>query len=343
MVLASVVQHDHETVALEALGEHHAALVHRGTGRPPRGLDLDAVLPGRSRTARPCAGRSPRARARDRPGQAPRNAPSGTARRPRSGRRAGRAGSPPPELLHVCGLQLLPRHQEVRSSVLRRRSASRLRRACSQALRSAATPGSSSPGSGAARERPQVGAKARHLFVVAAGEGGDEAVPAQDVGGTLHRQQHAQVAELAELVEGAGVGGELRPRLRSSAASSRCTCCRVSSIWAWAFCRPSCTSRSSSPRSRTSTSRRSTSPSRLFSWLRSFARSRARASRRATLQPLVGDGHREPAAPGAASEPRAAGRAAGKAGPCGAPRARGRSRRSPAPRAGPRALGSGLT
>jgi hypothetical protein len=61
------------------------------------------------------------------------------------------------------------------------------------------------------REKGEVRAERRHLRVVAAGEGRDEAVPAEEVGGAVDGQKQAQVAHVPELVEGPGVGGKRGP------------------------------------------------------------------------------------------------------------------------------------
>ena len=53
--------------------------------------------------------------------------------------------------------------------------------------------------------------KADDPRVVAAGQGGDEAVAAEEVGGAVDREEEAQVAQVPELVEGPGVGGESGP------------------------------------------------------------------------------------------------------------------------------------
>ena len=60
-------------------------------------------------------------------------------------------------------------------------------------------------------EGGQVGAESGDALVVAAGEGAHEAVAAEDVRRPVHRQQHSQVGQLAELVERPRAGGQHGP------------------------------------------------------------------------------------------------------------------------------------
>ena len=57
-------------------------------------------------------------------------------------------------------------------------------------------------------QRLQVGAETRDALLVAAGQGAHEPVAADRVGRPLDGQQQAQVGQLAQLVQGAGAGGE---------------------------------------------------------------------------------------------------------------------------------------
>ena len=116
------------------------------------------------------------------------------------------------ELLHVGGVQLLPldeRGQQLRlARALAVEAAPRGGEPRAQRDR---LPGALLERRPLRRERGEVRAERGHPRVVAAGQGRDEAVPAEEVGGPVDRQQEPHVAHVAELVEGPRVGGEGGP------------------------------------------------------------------------------------------------------------------------------------
>ena len=212
VVLAAVVEDDHQAVALEAVGEDHRPFVHGPGGGVGGGVDLDPVLDRVGVELRMLVAAESRTdAARTRPGQA---AAEG-------GHRHGGVALLHPlqerpelslrllELLDVGGVGLLlldDRREQLRLALPLlvevapgafelRAQGDRFQSPARQLLLLRA-------------KGLEVGPEGRDERVVPAGNRGHEAVAAEEVRRVIHGEQKAQVAQLAQLVEGAGVGDE---------------------------------------------------------------------------------------------------------------------------------------
>ena len=162
--------------------------------RRPAALDLDPVLDGVGVEARVLAAAEARAHAAlDGPGQAPRKAPRGTATRLPEAREQLLQLLLGLQLLDEGGVHLLLLDEGGQSSVLRARSASRLRRARSSARAARSTRVRCSSVARSVASAPRSERKAGDPLVVAAGQRGHEAIAAEEVGGLVDGEQQPHV------------------------------------------------------------------------------------------------------------------------------------------------------